>query len=154
MMRGKPEHLEDMCNKILWLWLAIGLQISWNKGTCGSSVEWIGACLELRNHDKSVVLTVTEDKLDEWRSLLKRLNTKPTVSRKLLVQFTGKMSWASGFLLQLKPFVRMLHSALAMDSKVTAHGSVYYKQVQPAIEWFQHFFQDIKGSLRWGASSI
>jgi len=110
MMRGRPEQIHDMCCKILWLWLAIGLKISWNKGTIGNCVEWIGAHIELKNHEQLVALTVTEEKLDEWRRLLDRLDKRPTVSRKLLIQFTGKMSWAAGFLIQLKPFVRMLYS--------------------------------------------
>lgn len=149
MMRGRPEQIQDMCNKILWLWSALGLRISWSKGTIGHQVDWIGAHLELKNCDQSVVLTVTAEKLEEWRDLLAQLDKRPTLSRKKLVQFTGKMSWAAGFLIQLKPFVRMLYSALSLKSRVSDKGAVYHKQVEPAICWFQHFFDGIDGPLRW-----
>ena len=149
LMRGTTEQIHDMCNKILWLWLTLGLQISWKKGTLGSHVEWIGSHIEPRNYDKTIILTVTQEKLSEWKHLLIQLIKKPTVSRKLLVQFTGKMSWASGFLMQPKPFVRMLHAALALNTRVSNNGAVYFKQVEPALKCLQHFFNDIKGSLRW-----
>lgn len=149
LMRGKPSQIEDICNKILCLWVAMGLKISWSKGTLGEAVEWIGAQLELDNSQKLIRLTVTSEKLEEWKALLSRLDTKPMVSRKLLTQFTGKMSWAAGFLIQLRPFVRMLHTALSVQSKVSDKGAVYHRQVAPAIQWFQHLFSDLKGSLRW-----
>ena len=89
------------------------LQISWSKRSLGNATGWIGAYIRLDNANKVTVteVTVTEERLDDWKSLLKSLNRKPLVSRKLLVQFTGKMNWASGFLPQLKPFVRMLRTA-------------------------------------------
>eukprot|EP00435_Cladocopium_sp_Y103_P039159 s1436_g10.t1 len=124
LMRGKPSQVEDMTNKILCLWVTMGLKISWSKGTLGQAVEWIGAQLELDNSQKLLRLTVTSEKLEEWKALLSRLDTKPMVSRKLLTQFTGKMGWAAGFLIQLRPFVRMLHTALSVKSKVSEKGVV------------------------------
>lgn len=46
-------------------------------------------------------------------------------------------------MLQLKPFVRVLHIALAARSKVTDKGAIYFKQIEPAVKWFKHFFEDI-----------
>ena len=149
LMRGTREQIRDMTNKVLWLWMAMGLQISWSKGSLGNATEWIGAYIHLDNANKVTEVTVTEERLDDWKSLLQSLNRKPLVSSKLLAQFTGKMNWASGFLPQLKPFVRMLHTALALDSKVSDKGSVYHRQVQPALEWFKQFFSGIEGPLVW-----
>ena len=43
----------------------------------------------------------------------------------------------------------MLHTALALGSKVSDKGSVYHRQVQPALEWFKQFFSGIEGPLVW-----
>ena len=149
LMRGRVDQIEDMASKVLWLWLSMGLKISWSKGTFGTSVGWIGAEIRLDEKRQAIHLTITEEKLEEWKELLSKLDHKPVVSKKLLMQFTGKMSWASGFIHQLRPFVRMLHTALAMESKVTRKGAVYHKQVEPALLWFQHFFNGLSGGLHW-----
>lgn len=149
LMRGTEQQIRDMMSKVLWLWMATGLQISWNKGTSGKETEWIGATVRLDDTDKSINLSISKEKVEDWKELLKQLNHKPVVSKKLLVQFTGKMSWVAGFIRQLKPFVRMLHTALAMKTKVSDKGAVYHRQVEPALNWFSHFFEGMSGGLHW-----
>ena len=92
LMRGTREQIRDVTNKVLWLWMAMGLQISWSKGSLGNATEWIGAYIHLDNANKVTEVTVTEERLDDWKSLLQSLNRKPLVSSKLLAQFTGKMN--------------------------------------------------------------
>ena len=100
------------------------------------------SCLNVELHKRSVYVKVmvTTAKLEEWRVLLERLNTQPLVGRKPLQQFTGKMSWAAGFIPQLKPFVRMLYAALATNpSKLQGQGQIYFKQIEPALHWIRRF---------------
>ena len=149
LMRGSEQQIQDMMSKVLWIWLATGLQISWNKGITGKKTEWIGTTIRLDDTDKSINLSISKEKVEDWKGLLRQLNHKPVVSKKLLVQFTGKMSWAAGFIRQLKPFVRMLHTALSMRTKVSDKGAVYHKQVEPALNWFSHLFEGMSGGLNW-----
>ena len=82
----------------------------------------------VNDQEEYVKVMVTASKLEEWRMLLEKLDTKPLVRRKLVQQFTGKMSWAAGFIPQLKPFVRMLYAALTSNpSKLQGQGQVYHR---------------------------
>lgn len=111
--RGTEAELNSIFNIVLLWWLALGLKVAWTKGALGIEAEWIGAKLVINDSEGFVKVMVTAVKLEEWRGLLERLDTKPLVGHKPLQQFTGKMSWAAGFIPQLKPFVRMLYAALA-----------------------------------------
>lgn len=111
-LRGTDEQRRDIKNKILMLWMTLGLQVSWSKGSTGTHAEWIGASLTIDNEANMIVVRVTEDKIKEWKILAEDLDAKPVLSKKALQKFTGKMAWAAGFIPQLKPFVRMLYAAL------------------------------------------
>ena len=138
--RGTVEQLNSIFNVILLWWLTLGLKVAWTKGAVGTDAEWIGAKLTVDDQAGFVRVSVTSSKVDEWRVLLQRLNTQPTVGRKALQQFTGKMSWAAGFIPQLKPFVRMLYAAMATSpAKLQGQGQIYYRQIEPALKWIHKF---------------
>lgn len=104
--------------------------------------------LTIHNDINTLVLRVSEEKIREWRAIAAELDSKPVVSRKILQRFTGKMSWAAGFVPQLKPFVRMLFAALA--SKYAASGdvnAVYRRQIAPALKWIRPLLDDFRGGL-------
>lgn len=138
--RGTTFQLADIFNTILMWWMSLGLKTAWKKGSTSPTAEWIGAKLTIDNTKLTVTVSVTAAKLNEWRLLCDTLETRPLVSRKPLQRFTGKMSWAAGFIPQLKPFVRMLHAALASNpNRLGGRSSVYYKQVEPALKWVRKF---------------
>lgn len=119
------------------------MKVAWHKGTIGHEVEWIGAKLEVDNDRAYVKVSVTQAKVEEW-GLLEALETKPLVARKPLQQFTGEMSWAAGFVPQLKPFVRMLYAAMATQpTKLQGQSQIYYRQVEPVLHWFRMFLWSI-----------
>lgn len=145
--RGKLDTLVDIQNKVLLLWSVLGLKIAWPKGSTGTSVEWIGAKLEVNNDNKSLQISVTPEKVDEWKLLVAQLSKKPLVSRKVLMRFTGKMSWAAGFIPQLKPFVRMLYAALSVKGNNADPDTVYQRQVDPAVSWISQFLHGLRGGI-------
>lgn len=111
--RTTTEQLNSIFNVVLLWWLTLGLKVAWTKGAIGAEAEWIGAKLTVDDQAGFVRVSVTAAKVEEWRVLLQWLDTRPLVGKKILQQFTGKMSWAAGFIPQLKPFVRMLYAAMA-----------------------------------------
>ena len=139
--RGTQQQLANIYTMVLLWWMILGLQIAWHKGTMGAEVEWIGARISVDNTSSTVTLTVTPEKLEDWRRLAEELDTRPPVSVKVLQKFAGKMSWASGFIPQLRPFVRMLYAALASKpASLRGQGLVYYKQIEPAMKWLRQLF--------------
>eukprot|EP00438_Fugacium_kawagutii_P014285 Skav215770 [mRNA] locus=scaffold106:569116:574315:+ [translate_table: standard] len=147
-LRGSESQRTDIKNKILMWWLAMGLQVSWNKGATGTHAEWIGASLTIHNEANTLIIRVTADKIREWSEIAEELDNKPILPRKLLQRFTGKMSWAAGFVPQLKPFVRMLYAALSVKSPVPGkEGAVYHKQISPALRWIKPLLNDFNGGL-------
>ena len=125
--RGTETQLSSVYNIVLLWWLTLGLKVAWSKGSVGSK-------------DGYVKVMVTASKLEEWRMLLEKFDTKPLVRRKLVQQFTGKMSWAAGFVPQLKPFARMLYAALTSNpSRLQGQGQVYHGQIEPALRWIKRF---------------
>ena len=99
----------------------------------------------MNNDEDSVEISVPAEKIEEWLKLAKSLRTEPLVSYKSVEQFTGKMAWASGFVLQLRPFVRMLHAALATAPQ---RDRVYYRQVKPALDWLEAYLLEQRGGVR------
>ena len=102
--RGTQAQLLSVFNIALMWWLTLELRIAWRRGCIGKEVEWIGAKIQLEDENLFVKVTVTQTKLEEWRALAKALDAK----------FTGKMSWASGSFVQLKPFV---HTLMLLQTK-------------------------------------
>ena len=58
------------------------------------------------------------------------------------------MNWASGFVTQVKPVVRMLYAALASSSPGKS-PHVYHKQIQLAMSWINNYLQHIECHLAW-----
>ena len=150
VVKGTEEEIHNMINTTLAWWSVVGLRIAWSKGGIGHSAEWIGANITINNEGDKVVVQVPADKINDWKVLVDSLFTKPLVSRKKWQQLAGKLNWAAGFVLQLKPFVRMLHAALAKaDSSAAQTNFVYFRQVEPALTWISKFFAGFMHGLTW-----
>ena len=150
VLRGTDQQIEDMAAKVLLLWSTLGLQIAWKKGTFGHTTDWIGATITVDDFRQRVTVEVSKDKIEEWTRLADSLLGKPVVARRELQRFTGKMNWAAGFAIQLKPFVRMLHAALHSDaSHSPGEGLIYGKQIKPAVTWLKQFLQGFHHGLSW-----
>ena len=104
--------------------------------------------LHVDNHEHSVTVGIPAEKLGEWILLLEDLASKPLVSKKTLQKFTGKMSWASGIIPQLRPFTRMLFAAMSHRSQKTEQlKAVYLKQIEPALNWIRPLLHGFRGGL-------
>ena len=55
IVRGSLTKARECAALLLWWWLALGLQISWKKGSFGQEFRWIGVSVDLRFWDSVVV---------------------------------------------------------------------------------------------------
>ena len=142
---GDKREIEKEASLVVLLWAACGLKIAFNKGTRGCSTEWVGARFQVDNEAGTLEIKVPAEKIADWLELAKQLDGKPVVSFKTLERFVGKLNWAAGFVLQLRPFVRMLHAALSRSEN---RDMVYFRQIEPALRWLRNYLEDSQGGLR------
>ena len=142
---GNKQEIEKEASMVVMLWSACGLKIAFNKGTRGTETEWVGAKFKVNNEDGALEIEVPKEKILDWLELAKKLNSKPLVPFKVLERFVGKLNWAAGFVLQLRPFVRMLHAAIA---QAQGKDKVYFRQIEPALKWLHTYLQESQGGLR------
>ena len=57
IVRGSLAKARECAALLLWWWLALGLQISWKKGSFGQEFRWIGVSVDERLRD-SVVMSL------------------------------------------------------------------------------------------------
>eukprot|EP00434_Breviolum_minutum_P035780 symbB.v1.2.031683.t1/scaffold3685.1/size104757/8 len=133
-MRGTPEQIHDMTNRVLMLWRTLGLKISWAKGALGEEADWIGAGIKVNNHKDEVTVFITEEKVQEWKCLIAEAAKKPMVSKRQVSRLAGKVNWAAGMIQQAKPFVRMLYSAISHCTTMKdGQEVIYQQQLAPAL---------------------
>ena len=144
-LRGTTEEIEAEMSRVTLLWSLLGLKIAFHKGTRGAVSEWVGAKIEVDNVANSLEISVPAEKIEEWLKLARSLKTEPLVSFKAVERFTGKMAWAAGFVLQLRPFVRMLHAAMTTSPD---RDKIYFRQVKPALEWLEAYLLEQRGGVR------
>ncbi len=135
-----PEHLRRR-NAILTVlyWLALGFEMSWNKGQYGRGVEWIGAWLQewtTSSGAPGLTVTLSSERVDKLKQLIDDMMQGPVIRKTVLRPFTGLVSWMASLLPQLSPFCRMLWAALYL---YPGESWVYTKQVATALKWLRAF---------------
>ena len=149
-MRGTPEQIHDMTNRVLMLWRTLGLKISWAKGALGEEADWIGAGIKVNNHKDEVTVFITEEKVQEWKCLIAEAAKKPMVSKRQVSRLAGKMNWAAGMIQQAKPVVRMLYSAMSHCTTMKdGQEVIYQQQLAPALGWLSKLLAGFSHGLQW-----
>ena len=114
---------------VIVFWLALGFDLSWEKGRYGPRAEWIGAILQpwlSPTKQPGIAVTMPHEKLQKVCTLVDELMGGSTVSKAMLRQFTGLVSWIASLIPQLNPFCAMLWAALA---SAPDQNWVYTRQV-------------------------
>ncbi len=120
-------------------WLALGFELSWNKGQYGRGVEWIGAWLQdwlTASGAPGLLVTLPTEKLDKLKLMIDEMLQGPIIRKAVLRPFTGLVSWMASLLPQLGAFCRMLWAALYL---YPGESWVYTKQVATALNWLRAF---------------
>jgi hypothetical protein len=105
---------------LLLFWEVLGLQLSYAKGSIGSSIPWIGAMVTVQRQRHpsglewpGVMVTLQRTKMEELQSNVNEIfGARGMVNLKLVRTIAGQISWASGIFYWLKSFNACLWSAL------------------------------------------
>ena len=141
-MKGTRQVVHWAAARVLWFWLALGLKLAWPKGSLGTEAHWIGTVLKADHIKQTVEVSIPAEKIQDWRQAAVAILQRPWTSRKSIQRFAGKMSWAAGVILQAKPYVQMLYSALNVSKQV-----VYAKQLKHALTWLVALFDGFNNGL-------
>ena len=146
--KGKQRERQRDLLAVLLLWRALGLQLSWRKGSIGRTVKWIGAHVSVDAQRGVIVISIPADKIDQLKKdCQKWLHGKGMIAEKELRIFAGRGSWLGGLLPQVRPFVRQVWGALAAPRSAKAKHLVYRKQVASALHWLLTLADVAEGGL-------
>ena len=140
---------------LLLLWAALGLGLSWKKGTRGRVVPWIGAsfALDERPHlgggaslFPGVAITLQENKFSEMRVGVDDLcAAQGLVPTKQVLRLAGQLAWAGGIFPWVRGFNACLwaaitdHLAQGSAPKVSAKKRpthlMFVKRIGQAVAW-------------------
>ena len=95
---------------LLW-WLAVGLDLPWEKLQLGRSVNWIGAQVTIRRDEAQVALP--EEFLESMKQHAIEMLQKPSIPVQDLRQYGGKGVWSGSIIPGLGIMISPLWSALA-----------------------------------------
>ena len=86
--RRDPRHVGRLGKVLLWI-AVTGFPLKLEKSDAGSKVKWIGATIEAREDDKTVVVSIPEDKINEYTNRIKQFLSKPVIGKKQLRSLAG-----------------------------------------------------------------
>ena len=153
IVRGSLTKARECAALLLWWWLALGLQISWKKGSFGQEFRWIGVSVDLRFWD-SVVVSLPRSFADSVLELIAGILGKSSVTIEAIQRLAGKAGWAAGIAPVLWSQVAPLWAACADVARlqvtrasegVDKRAKVGVCRNRPALVWLHALFAS-KGS--------
>ena len=123
ILRGPAdERCQHLALALLTL-RSLGVRVSWPKGHRGSSIEWIGVTLTIRD-DHAVLCCISKRLADELMEEANYLRNNTYVSWRRLRRFVGRLNWATCVQPRLRWTTRILYAAvLAAEREDVALGS-------------------------------
>eukprot|EP00435_Cladocopium_sp_Y103_P029553 s2001_g7.t1 len=140
------------------MWAAItGFPVKLSKATGGKEISWVGAKIKVDDQDKSVVVTIPEEKVKKLRETTEHFLRRPVVGARELRSFAGSMSFVAGLVPHLRPFLSSLWSVLpscrvtaddGAPTKGTSGKLVHVRRVRPALLWIRALLSGEAAPLR------
>jgi hypothetical protein len=134
---GKPATRRRAKALVIAVWRALNLDLSFKKGQEGHAVSWIGSRLLLTR--SGVLAMLQADTIKELSDTIDEILKHNVVSHKLLRSLAGKLSNAARVLTAWRPFLGEIWAALYHDKPNAPSGTVWTRQVTPALRWFAAF---------------
>jgi hypothetical protein len=127
----------------------LGFDLSWKKGQCSTSVEWIGALFKpwfTPSGKFGVSVSIPAEKMERIRAAIEKfLGGSPEIVKIELRCFAGLVAWVANLCPQLNPFLRMVWAALTANAD---SSTVYVKQVKMPLSWLLAFTKSVQGPLQ------
>jgi len=121
-VHGSPQERNRLIIILLLFWSALGLFLSWAKGSRGKSVPWIGVTFKLdrRLHQgggdvyfPGVEITIQQAKFDELRENVEAIfNSKGLIPMKDVLKVAGQLAWVGGIFPWIRGFNACLWAAI------------------------------------------
>ena len=124
---------------IVLVWRCLNLELAFRKGQTGRKISWIGSTLILAR--SGVLATLQSDTVDELKALLSDVASANVVSIKALRSLAGKLCNAARLLTAWRPFLNDIWAALTAPTGNAPRGTVWVRQILPAVRWFIAFLQ-------------
>jgi len=119
---GSQQERNRLIIILLLLWSALGLALSWEKGSRGTSVPWIGVNFKLdkRPHQGAgralfpgVEITVQQAKFNDLRNNVEAIfHAKGLIPMKDVLKVAGQLAWIGGIFPWVRGFNACLWSAI------------------------------------------
>ena len=98
------------------VWMALGLQLSWNKACRGSLVQWIGFELQLHGRSNADLTVRVTESLEKLLNLFTEVRSYKGVLPLLPLQTaTGILGWVSSVVRLSRPYSVMLWAAIVQQ---------------------------------------
>jgi len=143
---AKPTR-ERFVAKILLVWLAVGLAMSWHKAQRGHSVTWTSAQLDVSL--KRIIVKIKPELLEALQNDAVEFLKGNVISAKRLRTFVGRAVHVSSLIMFWIPFVAQLWAPLSESARSSdaPAGCVWVKQVKHALLWILAFIENQRGTV-------
>ena len=132
---GTPSERDRLFLRTVVLWLALGFQVAWRKGSRGRHIEWIGAVIkEWTSHPgvPGVTISITADRILRLMDDCKALLTEGSRVQKRKIRRVARLaSWVAGVMPSISAFATRLWAAANVGEAETAS----LEHVKTALFW-------------------
>ena len=144
------EAVTAVTNLLLWAAVA-GYPLKLEKSEGGKSIKWIGATIQVDEQERTVVISIPADKCRKLLEACQTIASRPVVSVKTLISFTGGLSFVAGLIPHLRPFLDSFWAVLAdsgrrasaVDGVSGPSGKlIHVRRIQAALQWIADLLRD------------
>ena len=121
MIQGTKAERETMISMLLYTSKVLGLNLSFEKGTRGTRITWIGVTLEVDQEAKEIILEIPKKLVEDLLEKLK--GWKGLIPLKDLRSTAFKLSWAAGIFPRLRWAVSICDGVVADGEEGTEETS-------------------------------
>lgn len=137
-VKGNQSEIQKIMSTVLINWELMGFPIAYHKALCGTSLTWIGMCINITQ--TGVEVSIPEDKIREIQSLAEGFLKLNVIPDKDLRSFIGKCMNIAGVLHVWKPFVVQFYAALHSEKqKAAPKNCTWTSQIRPGLTWILAF---------------
>ncbi len=147
--RGSKQQRRIAFAAILLWWSVLGAKIAWHKGNIAPALDWIGA--HIRHESQFLIVSIKEELLRSALDVVQAFLRMNVIKAAKLRSLTGKLSFISGIVPTMRPFIAELWAALAQSAardglrarvwaprgnrRSRPPQTIWRKQVQHGLQW-------------------
>ena len=121
-----------------------GYPLKLEKSEGGKAIKWIGATVEIDEKERVVRVSIPADKRRKLRETCLQIASRPMVTTKALMSFTGGLSFVAGLIPHLRPFLDSFWAVLAESGRRASASDgvpgpsgklIHVRRIQSALQW-------------------